>query len=385
MESDPAEPTDANLPFVLPGGPFSSDKPELSYAALIGRAILASPQHKLRLKDIYDYISIVYPFYKREGHSHSQKWMNAIRQNLTNTPQFFKEVHPDGTSKGSLWCISDHDLPCFEGGGYNKHALSSSASANSKNDKRKRKREDDLQKAEAKRSHLTAPSNPNFPNPYHFPYGFANQQMQYPIAPGQQPPYYFDQGGMMIQSADLIFPPLPPSHPSAHLVNGSQSQPMSEQHLQDDVNMLFPPLPPYSQTRQAREAIMRDAAAASDPSQSVHHQQVEHYERASSSSSPGIAPLSSSTSSIPSVPALTPNNSSSSPVCGDDEVFELLYPESNDVAIQDECSPSADELHAVHPSEILSSRVDKGKGRAIGTTVSSLRLLRLTSHAELLC
>ncbi|KLO08061.1 winged helix DNA-binding domain-containing protein, partial [Schizopora paradoxa] len=82
------------LPFALPPGPYSSVKPDLSYAALIGRAILASPHHKLRLKDIYDYISICFPFYKREGHSHGQKWMNAIRQNLTNTPQFYKEVHP---------------------------------------------------------------------------------------------------------------------------------------------------------------------------------------------------------------------------------------------------------------------------------------------------
>lgn len=368
LDSDPAEVTDPNLPFTVPPGPYSSVKPELSYAALIGRAILASPQHKLRLKDIYDYISISFPFYKREGHSHGQKWMNAIRQNLTNTPQFYKEVHPDGTAKGSLWCISDRDLPCFADGGYSRHALQQqNPSSSSKPEKRKRKREDDSQKLEAKRVQLMATTAPSsFPNPYHFPYGYPNAQVQFPSGPPGS--YYFDQQGMVVQNADMLFPPLPPSHPSAHLVNGTQPY----EHVMDDVedrDVLFPPLPAYSQTRLAREARMRDLAESQMPSSSQ-----QSLSASDSDSSPPTAPPLSSASSSMSIPALTPNNSSSSPV-GDDELeMELGYPEDDNVQIYVGESSTPEDVQTVQPSALAS--IDKGKGRA-SDTVSAAVLLSL--------
>ncbi len=353
LDSDPAEVSDPNLPFALPPGPYSSVKPELSYAALIGRAILASPQHKLRLKDIYDYISIVFPFYKREGHSHGQKWMNAIRQNLTNTPQFYKEVHPDGTSKGSLWCISDQDLPCFCDGMYNRHALQHQhPSGSSKSEKRKRKREDEQQKSEAKRVQLAAPPT-SFPNPYHFPYGYPNAQ--YP--PGHPGSYYVDQQGAGVQNAELLFPPLPPSHPSAHFVNGTQPY----EHVMDsneDQDILFPPLPAYSQTRLAREARLREMAEG----QNMPTSSQQSLSGSDADSSPPTAPPVSSASSSMSVPALTPNNSSSSPV-GDDELemMELGYPEDDDVQIHGGGSSPHDGVQTVQPTELLNN---EGKGKA---------------------
>ena len=48
------------LPYTLPPGPYSEQKPELSYAAIIGQAILASPGHALALQDIYEYNAAVY-------------------------------------------------------------------------------------------------------------------------------------------------------------------------------------------------------------------------------------------------------------------------------------------------------------------------------------
>jgi len=42
-------------------------KPPLSYAQLIGQAILASPEEKLTLAKIYDYIKEKYAFYRFSG------------------------------------------------------------------------------------------------------------------------------------------------------------------------------------------------------------------------------------------------------------------------------------------------------------------------------
>ncbi|KZV71539.1 winged helix DNA-binding domain-containing protein, partial [Peniophora sp. CONT] len=74
------------LPFVLPPGPYSPHKPDAPYAALIGRAILASPSHRLTLQEIYDYITTVYPYFTR----HEQTWQNSIRHVLSTTVVFRK-------------------------------------------------------------------------------------------------------------------------------------------------------------------------------------------------------------------------------------------------------------------------------------------------------
>lgn len=294
--SDPPDPFDPDLPYKLPVAPYSHEKPDLSYAALIGQAILASPGHALRLKDIYDYISTVYPFYARNGHSHSQKWMNAIRQNLTNTPQFFKREHPSGkAAKGSLWCIADEDLPCFTNGGYNRHALNPDTAQSVKAEKRKRKREEKQKEEKSKRARLVS-----MPNPYTFPYGSHSHTVR---------PLLFGQISGPRMDADVIFPPLPPNHPNAHLVNPKTS---SIESLDQDV--IFPPLPAYSQTRIAQEQRMRELSKQSTPSENMEPSEPasqigsddETFDTAS-------APPMSSESSSSSVPDLILNNSSSSP------------------------------------------------------------------------
>ncbi len=76
MGPEPTEDEYDDLPFKLPPGQYSHTKPDLPYAALIGQAILASPEHRLTLQEIYDYIIIVYPHFKRN----EQTWVNSIRQ-----------------------------------------------------------------------------------------------------------------------------------------------------------------------------------------------------------------------------------------------------------------------------------------------------------------
>lgn len=317
--SDPPDQNDSNLPYILPPGPYSEEKPELSYAALIGQAILASHDHALRLKDIYDYISIVHPFYKRDGHSHSQKWMNAIRQNLTITPQFFKRDLPSGKpSKGALWCISPENLPCFANGGYNRHALNPDSVQSVKAEKRKRKKVERQVDENIKKARVTTAME----NPFTFPYGYP--QAGRSSANSEARP-------------DLIFPPLPADHPSAHLINQGRS---SSESLDRDV--LFPPLPAASQTRISREQRLSRQSSISSF--------VEDYSQASSQAAsdddnPISAPPMSSASSSASVPDLTPNNSSSSPAePNDEEDNELMY-------INEDIKSEAQSSHEGEPHE----------------------------------
>ncbi|KAF8316536.1 fork head transcription factor, partial [Clavulina sp. PMI_390] len=99
----------------LPPGARSREKPTWSYAALIGQAILASPQQKLSLNQIYNFISMAYPFYEPD----QAGWRNSIRHNLSLNGSFMKVPREVGArGKGSLWTINPQDLECFKGGGY---------------------------------------------------------------------------------------------------------------------------------------------------------------------------------------------------------------------------------------------------------------------------
>ncbi|KAI5121886.1 hypothetical protein M0805_001091 [Coniferiporia weirii] len=334
--SDPPDQYDEDLPYALPPGPYSGEKPDLSYAALIGQAILASPYHALRLKDIYDYISIVHPFFKRDGHSHSQKWMNAIRQNLTNTPQFFKREDPSGKpSKGSLWCISDENLPCFANGGYNRHALNPDSVQSVKAEKRKRKKEEKQRDEKTKKVRVAA-----IPNPYTFPYGY----------PQAARPLMYAQSTEAVVQADIIFPPLPANHPNAHLVNRALS---SSESLDEDV--IFPPLPAYSQTRIVREQRMQELSRQSSSSSLTQdYSQASSQVPSDDESSPISAPPMSSASSSASVPDLTPNNSSSSPPEPDEEDGESEF-----MYINEDVSSEAESTH----EEDEPDPIWKGKGK----------------------
>ncbi|EEB99068.1 hypothetical protein MPER_01314, partial [Moniliophthora perniciosa FA553] len=94
---------------------YSPNKPDLSYAALLGQAILSSPEHRLTLQEIYDWITIVYPFFKRG----ETTWMNSIRHVLSTTA-CFRKVTRDRALGRTQWAIWDEDLECFKNGGFRK-------------------------------------------------------------------------------------------------------------------------------------------------------------------------------------------------------------------------------------------------------------------------
>lgn len=90
-------------------------KPSQSYIALIAMAILSSPERKMVLADIYNYILENYPFYKTQDKS----WRNSIRHNLSLNECFIKAGRSEN-GKGNYWAIHPSNVEDFAKGDYRR-------------------------------------------------------------------------------------------------------------------------------------------------------------------------------------------------------------------------------------------------------------------------
>ena len=88
-------------------------KPPLTYMALVGKALLSSPDGHMCINSIYDYIMENYPFYRTTTLS----WRNAIRHNLTVNECFVK-VGKMGKSRFYQWGIHPDYVEAFRAGKY---------------------------------------------------------------------------------------------------------------------------------------------------------------------------------------------------------------------------------------------------------------------------
>ncbi|KAF6208080.1 hypothetical protein GE061_016530 [Apolygus lucorum] len=90
-------------------------KPQHSYIGLIAMAILSSPEYKLVLSDIYQYILDHYPYFRTRGPG----WRNSIRHNLSLNDCFVKAGR-SANGKGHYWAIHPANVEDFKKGDFRR-------------------------------------------------------------------------------------------------------------------------------------------------------------------------------------------------------------------------------------------------------------------------
>ncbi|KAM9357404.1 uncharacterized protein ABDE67_004983 [Symphorus nematophorus] len=89
----------------------ASSKPPYSFSSLIFMAIEDSPNKRLPVKDIYEWIVNNFPYYRTA----SGGWRNSVRHNLSLSKSF-RRIQRDksqSVGKGSLWCVCPEYRPAL--------------------------------------------------------------------------------------------------------------------------------------------------------------------------------------------------------------------------------------------------------------------------------
>ncbi|KAJ7115868.1 hypothetical protein C8R44DRAFT_841790 [Mycena epipterygia] len=298
-------------PYKLPPGPYSDQRPHYSYAALIGQAILSSQDHRLTLQEIYEWIAIVYPHFKRG----ERTWMNSIRHVLSTTVHF-RKVSRERSAGRSHWAIFDEDLDCFADGGYRKPGSIPKRGGGIARPRPKKRPAEEVEEEETSPSALAKKSAKRAKKT-------LTPTLSTPSLPSSLPPTSLEQPPFLLPA--LVHPQGKPkaTRPATHHQTYYESCiPAPPAFVPSGI--IFPPLP-NSSYRLITAVVSSSATPAGNPANDEGEYDVESEEEpgevepsspAASSSTPEMASgLTRPSSTSPaSIPALTPNCSSSSPI-----------------------------------------------------------------------
>ncbi|KAK7922450.1 hypothetical protein WMY93_009352 [Mugilogobius chulae] len=85
---------------------YENQQQQRSYADLISQAIENSPEKRLTLAQIYEWMVKTVPYFRDKGDSNSSAgWKNSIRHNLSLHNKFLR-VHNESTGKSSWWMLN---------------------------------------------------------------------------------------------------------------------------------------------------------------------------------------------------------------------------------------------------------------------------------------
>lgn len=97
------------------GDKLDNLKPAHSYIGLIGMCILSTPEKRMVLNDIYQYILDHYPYYRNRGSG----WRNSVRHNLSLN-ECFQKAGRAANGKGHYWTIHPANMEDFMNGDFRR-------------------------------------------------------------------------------------------------------------------------------------------------------------------------------------------------------------------------------------------------------------------------
>lgn len=87
-------------------------------------AISDSPERRMTLSQIYNYIDARFPFYRNCDPKRRQGWQNSIRHNLSLNDCFVKKardgIGPASDRKGNFWTLAPDSENMFDNGNYKR-------------------------------------------------------------------------------------------------------------------------------------------------------------------------------------------------------------------------------------------------------------------------